>query len=201
MRVTGRVIGRVIGVDPGNVVTGFGVIEGSVTRPAHLAAGTIRPPAALRGGERLQNIHHRLLGIIDEYAPAAMSLERSFVATNVQSAFRLGEARAMAMLAAAARGLALFEYTPNQVKLTVAGHGHADKAQVKFMVRRALGVGEEIGLADDASDALAIALCHLFCARVTEAVAAGVLHQVNQQDDQRKKNARISDNRMPAGTK
>ena len=94
-----------------------------------------------------------------------MSLERSFVAANVQSAFRLGEARAMAMLAAAARGLALFEYTPNQVKLTVAGHGHADKAQVKFMVRRALGVDEEVALADDASDALAIALCHLFCAR------------------------------------
>ena len=67
----------------------------------------------------------------------------------------------------------LFEYTPNQVKLTVAGHGHADKAQVKFMVRRALGVGEEVALADDASDALAIALCHLFCARVTASAAAG----------------------------
>lgn len=177
-----RVIGRVIGVDPGNVVTGFGVIEGSVTRPAHIAAGTIRPPAALRGGERLQNIHDRLLDIIDQYAPAAMSLERSFVATNVQSAFRLGEARAMAMLAAAARGLALFEYAPNQVKLTVAGHGHADKAQVKFMVRRALGVGEEVALADDASDALAIALCHLFCARVTAAVAAGVQYKSDRQN-------------------
>ena len=131
------------------------------------------PQQALRGGERLKTIHDRLLGIIDQYAPAAMSLERSFVAANVQSAFRLGEARAMAMLAAAARGLMLFEYTPNQVKLTVAGHGHADKAQVKFMVRRALGVGEEVALADDASDALAIALCHLFCARVTASAAAG----------------------------
>ena len=169
-----RVIGRVIGVDPGNVVTGFGVIEGSAAHPVHIAADTIRPAAALRGGERLKTIHDRLLDIIDQYAPVAMSLERSFVAANVQSAFRLGEARAMAMLAAAARGLVLFEYTPNQVKLTVAGHGHADKAQVKFMVRRALGVSEEVALADDASDALAIALCHLFCARVTAAVAAGV---------------------------
>jgi crossover junction endodeoxyribonuclease RuvC len=167
-----RVTGRVIGVDPGNVVTGFGLIEGSVTRPAHLVAGTIRPPTSLRGGERLKNIHDRLLEIIDRYAPAAMSLERSFVANNVQSAFRLGEARAMAMLAAATRGLALFEYAPNEVKLTVAGHGHADKTQVKFMVRRALGLSEEVALADDASDALAIALCHLFCARVTAAVAA-----------------------------
>jgi crossover junction endodeoxyribonuclease RuvC len=168
-----RVTGRVIGVDPGNVVTGFGVIEGNFARPTHIAAGTIRPPAALRGGERLQTIHERLLDIIDQYEPAAMSLERNFVAANVQSAFRLGEARAIAMLAAAARGLALFEYTPNQVKLTVAGHGHADKTQVKFMVRRTLGLGEEVGLPDDASDALAIALCHLYCARVTAAIAAG----------------------------
>ena len=200
-----RVIGRVIGVDPGNVVTGFGVIEGSVTRPAHVAAGTIRPPTALRGGERLQNIHHRLLGIIDEYAPAAMSLERSFVAANVQSAFRLGEARAMAMLAAAARGLTLFEYTPNQVKLTVAGHGHADKAQVKFMVRRALRVGEEVALADDASDALAIALCHLFCARMATAVAASVQHKIDEQNnthDKRKTAVRtVSDNRIRAEVK
>lgn len=173
MRMTGRVPGRVLGVDPGNVVTGFGVIEGSAAHPAHIAAGTIRPPAPLRGGERLKTIHDRLLGIIDEYAPAVMSLERSFVAANVQSAFRLGEARAVAMLAAAARGLALYEYSPNEVKLTVVGHGHAGKAQVKFMVRRALGVGEEIALADDASDALAIALCHLYRARVLEAVAAG----------------------------
>jgi crossover junction endodeoxyribonuclease RuvC len=81
----------------------------------------------------------------------------------------------------------LFEYTPNQVKLTVADHGHADKAQVKFMVRRALGVSEEVALADDASDALAIALCHLFCARVT--VAAGA--SVELKSDSRKMDRRI----------
>jgi crossover junction endodeoxyribonuclease RuvC len=189
-----RMIGRVLGIDPGNVVTGFGVIEGSVAHPAYIAAGTIRPPS--RGGERLKTIHDRLLGIIDEYAPAAISLERSFVAANIQSAFRLGEARAMAMLAAAARGLALYEYTPNEVKLTVAGHGHADKAQVKVMVRRALGVDEQIALADDAADALAIALCHLYRSRVTAAVTAtGARIQgvVNPR--------RARDNRMPVGAK
>lgn len=197
MRASGGISGRIIGVDPGNVVTGFGVVEGSAAHPAHIAAGTIRPPTALRGGERLKTIHDRLLGLIDEYAPAAMSLERSFVAANVQSAFRLGEARATAMLAAAARGLALFEYTPNEVKLTVAGHGHADKAQVKFMVRRALSVGEEVALADDASDALAIALCHLFCARVTAAAAANVEHK----RDSRKQDRHKVDSRMRAGAK
>jgi len=198
------VTGRVLGIDPGNVVTGFGVIEGGVNHPAHVAAGTIRPPPALRGGARLKTIHDRLLSIIDHYAPTAISLERSFVAANVQSAFRLGEARAMAMLAAAASGVALFEYTPNEVKLTVAGHGHADKAQVKYMVRRALGVGEEVALADDASDALAIALCHLFCARVSAAVAAGVRSKGDRDDkhDQGKAGARqTSDNRMRAGAK
>src|SRR5438270_11330075 len=97
------VIGRVIGVDPGNGVTGFGVIEGSVAHPSHIAAGTIRPAAALRGGERLKTIHDRLLEIIDQYAPTAMSLERSYVAANVQCAFCLGEAQTMEMLAASAR--------------------------------------------------------------------------------------------------
>ena len=168
---TGRTIGRTIGIDPGNAVTGFGVIEGAGAHPMHVAAGTLRSAGA-RGGARRLAIHERLLEIIDEYRPAAMSLERSFVAANVQSAFRLGEARAVAMMAAAARGLQLFEYTPNEVKLTVAGHGHADKAQVKFMVRRTLGMGDEIALADDASDALAIALCHLLRARVTAACGA-----------------------------
>lgn len=191
------VIGRVIGVDPGNVVTGFGVIEGSVAHPTHIAAGTIRPAAALRGGERLKTIHDRLLEIIDQYAPAAMSLERSFVAANVQSAFRLGEARAVAMLAAAARGLVLFEYTPNQVKLTVAGHGHADKAQVKFMVRRALAVGEEVVLADDASDALAIALCHLFCARVTASAAV----RAEQDGERHRQHGRKVDSLVRVGAK
>jgi crossover junction endodeoxyribonuclease RuvC len=189
------VLGRVLGIDPGNVVTGFGVIEGSVAHPVYIAAGTIRPPAPSRGGERLKTIHDRLLGIIEEYAPAAISLERSFVAANVQSAFRLGEARAMAMLAAAARGLALYEYTPNEVKLTVAGHGHADKTQVKFMVRRALGVDEELALADDASDALAIALCHLYRACVTAAVNATGARIQNAIK------ARRPDNRMPVGAK
>jgi crossover junction endodeoxyribonuclease RuvC len=191
-----RMIGRVLGIDPGNVVTGFGVIEGSIAHPAYITAGTIRPPAPSRGGERLKTIHDRLLGVIDEYTPAAISLERSFVAANIQSAFRLGEARAMAMLAAAARGLALYEYTPNEVKLTVAGHGHADKTQVKFMVRRALGVDEQIALADDASDALAIALCHLYRARVTTAVTATGGRMQGSINSRRQR-----DNRMPVGAK
>jgi len=150
---------RILGVDPGSAVCGYGVVEGPGQR--YVASGTIRCASLAAGPARLQRIHENLLAIIDEFSPAALSLERHFVATNVQSAFRLGEARAMAMLAAAERGLTMFEYPPNEVKLCVAGHGHADKAQVKYMVRRALKLDPAIELADDAADALAIALCHL----------------------------------------
>jgi crossover junction endodeoxyribonuclease RuvC len=161
---------RIIGVDPGNAVTGYGVVERDGSFCA-IAAGTIRPRRMARGPQRLAILYGRLLEVIDAYHAEAMSLERSFVAANVQSAFALGEARAMAMLAAAHRGIALFEYTPTDVKLSVAGYGRADKAQVKTMVRRTLNLDEAQELADDAADALAIALCHLFRARMQQAGA------------------------------
>lgn len=156
---------RVIGVDPGSAVTGFGVVEGRGGSAEHIAAGVIRPDSRTAYPNKLLTIYQRLCELIGLYSPDAMSLERSFVAANVQSAFRLGEARAMALLAAANHRLELFEYAPAHVKLTVAGHGRADKSQVKFMVRRALAMSETSALTDDAADALAIALCHLSMAR------------------------------------
>jgi len=161
---------RILGVDPGSAVCGYGVVEGPGAR--YVTAGTIRCASLAPGPGRLLRIHEHLLAIIDEFSPQALSLERHFVATNVQSAFRLGEARAMAMLAAAERDLAMFEYPPNEVKLCVAGHGHADKAQVKYMVRKTLKLGPAIDLADDAADALALALCHLGRGRVPNLVEA-----------------------------
>ncbi len=151
---------RVLGVDPGSVVCGWGLVEGQPGGPRYVAAGTIRTAAIKRGPSRLKKIHEELVRIIDEFTPATLALERHFIAANVQSAFRLGEARAMALLAAAERSLELFEYPPNAVKLAVAGHGHADKEQIKYMVRRALGLDAGEALATDAADALAIALCH-----------------------------------------
>ena len=156
---------RVMGVDPGSAVTGFGIVQDRSGAVEHIAAGVIRPNARAVYPDKLHTIYERLCELIAQYSPDAMSLERSFVALNVQSAFRLGEARAMALLAAATHRLALFEYAPAHVKLTVAGHGRADKRQVKFMVRRALAMDETAALADDAADALAIALCHLSMAR------------------------------------
>lgn len=155
---------RVIGIDPGNAVTGFGVVERR-SELHHIAAGTIRG-GLRRGPQRLASLYQRLLNVIDEHAPEAMSLERSFVALNVRSAFTLGEARAVAMLAAAHRGLELFEYNPTDVKLSIAGYGRAGKEQVKQMVRRTLRLDDHFELADDAADALAIALCHVFRAKM-----------------------------------
>jgi crossover junction endodeoxyribonuclease RuvC len=155
---------RVIGVDPGNAVTGFGVVQHSGSLQ-YIAAGTVRGRGIIPRPQRLATIYQKLLQLLDRYIPDVMSLERSFVASNVQSAFALGEARAVAMLAAAHRGLNVFEYTPTDVKLSVAGYGRADKPQVKQMVRRTLMLDYNDELADDAADALAIALCHVFQAK------------------------------------
>jgi crossover junction endodeoxyribonuclease RuvC len=161
---------RVLGVDPGSATTGFGVVEGRPGAFRLVAAGTIRTNPSEPIQARLHRIHDRLLAVIDQHAPAALSLERHFVARNVQSAFRIGEVRAMAMLASAERDLVLHEYPPNQVKLAVAAFGHADKEQVKSMVRRSLGLASEFELADDASDALALAICDLSRARAPRLV-------------------------------
>jgi crossover junction endodeoxyribonuclease RuvC len=154
---------RILGVDPGNAVTGFGIVDrGGELR--YVIAGTIRG-GAMRGPARLAAIYEKLVAVIDAHAPDAISLERSFVAVNIQSAFKLGEARAMVMLAAAHRGLELFEYTPTDVKLSIAGYGRADKRQVKEMVHRTLG-GVPQDLAEDSTDALALSLCHIFRAKM-----------------------------------
>jgi len=168
---------RVMGVDPGSSVTGFGVVERDRAGAVRfVAAGTLRPAGAASLAARLHAIYRRLRDVIAEQAPDAISLERAFVAINVQSAFRLGEARAMALLAAAEHGIGLFEYAPAKVKLTVAGYGRADKAQLKLMVRRRLSLDESVALADDASDALALALCHLNLSRMAaNGSAAGAI--------------------------
>jgi crossover junction endodeoxyribonuclease RuvC len=163
---------RVLGVDPGSAVTGFGIVEGAPGNFRYITSGTIRTRPGEAMPERLRVIFAQLLDVIDRFAPAAISLERNFVARNVQSAFRIGEARAVAMLAAAERRLPLFEYPPNLVKLGVAAFGHAGKEQVGYMVRRTLGLDPEAELASDATDALALAVCHLSRAKTPRMVDA-----------------------------
>ena len=162
---------RILGVDPGSAVCGYGVVEapgGTLRDRRHdsMRVARARTRRACAASTKI------CWPSSTSSRPAALSLERHFVAVNVQSAFRLGEARAMAMLAAAERGLAMFEYPPNEVKLCVAGHGHADKAQVKYMVRKTLKLNPALELADDAADALALALCHLGRGRLPNLVEA-----------------------------
>ena len=150
---------RVLGIDPGTAVTGWGVLERHGATVVHLAHGTITTHAGTSLPSRLGVIHRALRDRCDEWRPDVVALEKSFVGRNVQSAFRLGEVRGVAMLVAALAGLASAEYSPAEVKLAVTGSGRAEKAQIQRALARELGLAETI--AADAADALAIALCHL----------------------------------------
>jgi crossover junction endodeoxyribonuclease RuvC len=155
-------------------VTGWGVVEGRGAGVRHVASGTIRLAAEGPAGARLARLHGECLGLVAAWAPSAVVLERAFVARNVQSALRLGEARGAVLAAVAASGAALHEYTPAEVKLATVGHGRADKDSLRRGVVVRLGVA--VRLSFDAADALAIALCHLerapLMARVAGALAA-----------------------------
>jgi crossover junction endodeoxyribonuclease RuvC len=162
---------RVLGVDPGTVITGWGVIDCHRGQLRHVDSGTIR---AGRGNlpARLGLIYAELGEVARKHTPDAFSLERNFLARNVQSAFRLGEARGVAMAAAALAGLPLAEYTPATVKKTVTGHGGAQKSQVQAAVQRLLALTRL--LAVDEADALAVAACHALRVRYQSRVSAAL---------------------------
>lgn len=149
---------RVLGVDPGSRFAGYGVVERDGNRIHHVDNGVVVLNAREPLERRLVELHRRLDAIIEEYHPESAAFERVFFAKNAQSALVLGHARGVAMHAAAARGLAVFEYAPAEVKRAVSTSGRADKHQVQQMVRLILGLPEVAQ--EDASDALAVAICH-----------------------------------------
>ncbi len=166
---------RVLGIDPGSRLTGWGVVETHGGGFRHVASGTIVLAPAADLGARLAHLHTECLRLIAAWEPAAVVLERAFVARNVQSAFRLGEARGAVLAAAGAAGAVLAEYAPASVKLATVGYGQADKRAMGRGVALRLGLGRPP--APDAADALALALCHLHRAplarRLARALAAG----------------------------
>ncbi len=164
---------RVLGVDPGSRVTGFGVVESAGGAVRHVASGAIRVPA-LPLAERLEHIYARLSAVIDDTAPDLMAVEQVFIARNVQSALVLGHARGAAVVAGASRGLPVVEYTALQVKQAVVGRGKAAKQQVQHMVRVLLGLRETP--ATDTADALACAICHLHTASGRERRQRGAVN-------------------------
>jgi crossover junction endodeoxyribonuclease RuvC len=159
-------------VDPGLAVTGYGLVEGDGTSARIVATGVIRTTARGTKAERLARIFALLGALIEEHAPDTLAVEQQFVAENVRSAMVIGEARAVAIVAAASRGIPVHEYAPTAVKESVAGYGGAPKEQVRQMVAVHLGTAlEELPGALDASDALAVALTRLADLRLEAALA------------------------------
>jgi crossover junction endodeoxyribonuclease RuvC len=149
---------RVIGIDPGSRLTGYGVIEVRPRRLTYLASGCIRT-ASGPFAERLAEIYRGVNELIDEHGPHAMAIEEVFLARNPDSALKLGQARGVAIAAGVAHGLPVHEYAARAVKLGVVGTGRASKQQVQHMVRVLLELPGEPQA--DAADALAIAICHV----------------------------------------
>ncbi len=160
----------VIGIDPGTANTGFGVVRTSGERMVALDGGVIETPSDLSVEKRLHRLHDTLGELIRWHEPKAMALEDLFFGKNVASALSVGEARGVAMLAAAKHSLPCFDYTPQAVKKAVCGSGAADKGQVQRMVASLLGLPEPPS-PDHAADAFAVAICHAGTAAARDAVS------------------------------
>lgn len=150
---------RVLGIDPGTLVVGVGVIELAPRGPQFVACHAIRAPRDAAVPVRLLRIHDALAAWIQRYEPSAIAVERVFVGKSTPSAIRIGEGRGVALLCAARSGSPVFEYPPAEVKRAIAGFGAADKSQMAAWVARLLGL-KEAPKPHDAADALAIALTH-----------------------------------------
>jgi crossover junction endodeoxyribonuclease RuvC len=148
-----------LGIDPGTARLGYGVISG-VEPATSLEFGIVETHSKQEMPARLLQLHDELLGLIRDYRPQVMVIEKLFFSRNVTNAISVGQARGVAMLTAAESGISVVEYTPAEVKQAVAGYGNADKAQIQQMVKLILGL-EEIPQPDDAADALAVAICHV----------------------------------------
>lgn len=158
----------VLGIDPGLTRTGYGLVRRGRGLEA-VSAGVIRTDPDLPMADRLVELERDLVAVIAEYRPDTVAIERVFTNRNRQTAIAVGRASGVAMLVAARAGLQVHEYSPNEVKLAVAGDGAAGKRAVATMVARRLGLGDVAGPADVA-DALAIALCHVQQIRLPDRV-------------------------------
>ncbi len=156
---------RIIGIDPGTGILGFGVIDVVKNRTSLVSAGVIRTPAHTPLEERLVEIYDGLTEIIRDTKPSVMSIEKLFFAQNVTTAISVSHARGVAMLTGKQAGLTIAEYTPLQIKQTLTGYGKADKKQVQEMVRMHLSL-REVPKPDDAADALATAITYSLMSRV-----------------------------------
>lgn len=156
---------RIIGIDPGTGILGFGVIEVLGGKMKMVDAGVVTTPAHTPLDERLEDIFDSLTDIIKDTKPDIMSIEKLFFAQNVTTAMSVSHARGVAMLAGRKGGLPIHEYTPLQIKQTITGYGKADKKQIQEMVRIQLGL-KEVPKPDDCADALAAAITYYCMSRI-----------------------------------
>ncbi len=175
---------RVLGVDPGTVRTGWGVVERHGRTIKFCAGGVLTTRGFHSLPERLRIIYAGIVEVIHAWSPQVLSLEKAFLAYNVQSAFRLGEVRGVVLLAGAQTGVRLVEYSPAEIKTAVVGYGRAEKNQVQKAVLTLLGGAPRPGvlglpLSQDAADAVAAAICHLHTVQFAEQVQA-VERQMNR---------------------
>ncbi|WP_213974775.1 crossover junction endodeoxyribonuclease RuvC [Tepidanaerobacter acetatoxydans] len=150
----------IMGVDPGIAISGYGIISNEQSNCYVVEYGVIRTPPKLAMPYRLQQIHEGYLELIQKYKPDVVAVEELFFNKNAKTIISVGQARGVAVLAAALSKIEVFEYTPLQVKQAVVGYGRADKQQVQQMIKTSFNL-EELPKPDDAADALAVALCHM----------------------------------------
>ena len=150
---------RIIGIDPGLRNTGWGVVEAQGNSLRFVASGTVRSDGKADLASRLCQLHEGLLAVLHLHCPHEASVEKTFVNKDAVATLKLGQARGIALLVPALAGLPVAEYAPNQVKKSVIGVGHGDKAQIKMMVNMLLP--KAVYDSDDAADGLAIAICHI----------------------------------------
>jgi len=163
---------RVMGIDPGSLCTGYGIVEETGRQLASIHYGSIKSHSKNPFAYRLKTIYDGLASVMEEYQPDAVAVEDLFFAVNAKSTIKLGQTRGVALLAAAQADITLAEYTPLEVKQSVVGYGRADKHQVRDMVTAILKLQQKPEPLD-ASDALAVAICHLHSYQARARLKAG----------------------------
>lgn len=171
----------ILGIDPGSQKTGYGLIKRTNNKMVHVENGTIYLEIKKSFSDRLVLLYQEIQNIVRVFKPQVIVIENIFYHKNAKSIQKLGEVRGVAMLSGAISGLAVFEYTPLEVKKAVTGHGNASKAQVQYMIQKLLGLKDMAE--ENASDALGVAICHSHSDNeITRASKGALTHSTKAQE-------------------
>jgi len=165
---------RILGIDPGYAILGYGIIEMKGNHFKVCGYGAVTTGVSSAMPDRLKHLYSQLMDIIVEYQPDVMAIEELFFNTNSKTALLVGQARGVAILSGANSGIDIFEYTPLQVKQGIVGYGRADKKQVQSMVKTILNL-DAVPKPDDTADALAVAICHAHSSQFSSRLKTGMI--------------------------